>query len=38
MAWLRSIPSQYLPKSLMSDPALTTLAGRADFQALFTAR
>jgi dienelactone hydrolase len=38
MAWLRSIPSQYLPKSLLSDPALTTLAGRADFQALFTAR
>jgi dienelactone hydrolase len=35
IAWLRSIPSQFLPDTLPRDPAFRTLAGRADFEALF---
>jgi hypothetical protein len=33
--WIRSIPSRFLPPDVQPDPALTSLHGRADFQALF---
>lgn len=35
IAWLRSIPPQFLPDNLQRDSTFQTLAGRADFQALF---
>jgi hypothetical protein len=35
IAWLKTIPSQFLPESLQSDPAFAGLKGRPDFQALF---
>jgi tetratricopeptide (TPR) repeat protein len=38
IAWLRSIPPQYLPPSLAEDPAFAALKDRADFRALFERR
>ena len=35
LAWLRSIPKQFLPPGLKNDPAFESLRGRGDFQALF---
>lgn len=35
MAWLQTIPKQFLPKELKDDAAFQNLRGRADFQALF---
>jgi len=36
IGWLKSIPPQFLPSSVQSDPAFAALKDRADFQALFT--
>ena len=33
--WIRSIPSRFLPADVQKDPALASLHGRPDFQALF---
>jgi dienelactone hydrolase len=38
VAWLRSIPAQYLPASTADDPAFAPLRERADFRALFERR
>jgi ribosomal protein S18 acetylase RimI-like enzyme len=38
MAWLKSIPPQYLPASTGEDPAFAALRNRADFRALFERR
>ena len=38
MAWLRSIPSRFLPASVRTDPALAALRDRPDFKALFEHR
>jgi dienelactone hydrolase len=38
IGWLRSIPPQFLPASVATDPAFAALQNRADFQALFTRR
>ena len=35
MAWLKTIPPQFLPASVASDPGFASLKERADFQALF---
>jgi len=35
IAWLRSIPKQFLPASLKSDPAFRSLYDREEFQSLF---
>jgi len=35
IAWLKTIPSRFIPNSLQLDPAFTPLRKRADFQALF---
>ena len=35
MAWLKTIPPQFLPPSVQSDPDFASLKNRADFQALF---
>lgn len=35
IAWLKTIPSQFLPVSVQSDPAFASLKDRPDFQALF---
>jgi hypothetical protein len=35
IAWLRSIPSRFLPRELEADPAFAPLRQRADFRALF---
>jgi tetratricopeptide (TPR) repeat protein len=35
MAWLRTIPPQFLPAAVQSDPDFALLKNRADFQALF---
>jgi hypothetical protein len=35
VAWLRSIPPQFLPPSMRDDPAFAALKDRADFKALF---
>jgi hypothetical protein len=35
IAWLRSIPKQFLPAALKTDPAFSSLRERTDFQALF---
>ena len=35
IAWLRSIPKQFLPPTLKTDSAFRTLQDRADFQFLF---
>ena len=38
IAWLQSIPSQYLPREIADDSAFTALRARADFRALFQPR
>jgi predicted Zn-dependent protease len=38
IAWLKSIPPQYLPASTMEEPAFAALRNRADFRALFERR
>lgn len=38
VAWLKTIPPQFLPASVQQDPAFAALKDRADFQALFTRR
>ena len=38
IAWLRSIPPQFLPASTGEDPAFAALRDRADFRALFARR
>jgi len=35
MAWLKTIPPQFLPASIQSDAAFAALKGRPDFQSLF---
>jgi dienelactone hydrolase len=35
IAWLKTIPPQFLPASIQSDPDFTSVKDRADFQALF---
>lgn len=35
MTWLKTIPPQFLPKSVQTDPDFTALKDRPDFQALF---
>jgi dienelactone hydrolase len=35
IAWLKSIPSRFLPSELETDPAFAPLKGRAEFHALF---
>jgi hypothetical protein len=35
IAWLRTIPKQFLPPALKTDSAFRSLQGRADFQSLF---
>jgi len=35
MAWLKTIPPQFLPASIQSDPDFVSLKDRDDFQALF---
>ena len=37
LAWLKTIPPQFLPASIQSDPDFASLKDRADFQALFQA-
>ena len=37
IAWLRSIPSRFLPARLADDSAFTSIRGRSDFQAIFSA-
>jgi hypothetical protein len=38
IAWLRSIPARYLPRSTAEDPAYASIKDRADFRALFDRR
>lgn len=38
IAWLKTIPPQFLPASVQSDPAFASLKDRPDFQALFRDR
>ena len=38
IAWLKTIPPQFLPGSVQDDPAFAPLKNRADFQALFAHR
>jgi hypothetical protein len=38
IAWLRTIPSRYLPASVQTEPAFAALRDREDFKALFQAR
>jgi hypothetical protein len=38
IAWLRSIPSRFLPAALEKDPGFTLLQNCADFRALFVPR
>jgi len=38
IAWLRSIPPQFLPASIGEEPAFAALRDRADFRALFARR
>jgi predicted Zn-dependent protease len=38
VAWLKTIPSRFLPAELERDPAFTPLRGRDDFKALFAGR
>jgi dienelactone hydrolase len=38
VAWLSTIPPQYLPPSVGEDPSFAPLRDRADFRALFTRR
>lgn len=33
--WLRSIPSRFMPRTLVSDPAFASISSRPDFQAPF---
>ena len=35
IAWLKTIPSRFLPADLVDDPAFVSLRERADFRALF---
>jgi len=35
IGWLKTIPTQYLPTEIETDPAFAALKGRADFHALF---
>lgn len=37
VAWLKTIPAQFLPASVQSDPDFASLKDRADFKALFHA-
>ena len=36
IAWLRSIPSRFLPRSLAYDSAFTSIRGRPEFHAIFS--
>ena len=36
IAWLGSIPSRFLPRSLADDSAFTSIRGRPEFQAIFS--
>ena len=38
VAWLRTIPPQFLPSSVQQDPSFAALKDREDFKALFTRR
>lgn len=38
IAWLRSIPPRYLPRSVADDPAYASIKNHADFRALFERR
>jgi dienelactone hydrolase len=38
MAWLKTIPPQFLPESIQSDADFAPLTSRADFQAMFHAK
>jgi hypothetical protein len=38
IAWLRSIPPRYLPRSIAEDPAYGSIKDHADFRALFERR
>jgi predicted Zn-dependent protease len=38
IAWLKSIPSRFLPGSLATDPAFAEIQNRPDFRALFSGR
>jgi hypothetical protein len=38
IAWLKSIPPQFLPGSIQTDPGFAALQNRPDFQALFARR
>jgi hypothetical protein len=38
IGWLKTIPAQYLPAEIETDPAFAALKGRPDFHALFAAR
>jgi dienelactone hydrolase len=38
IAWLKSIPSRFLPASIEKDPAFAPLQNRPDFRALFASR
>lgn len=38
IAWLRSIPARYLPRSIAEDPAYASIKDHADFRALFERR
>ena len=38
IGWLKTIPTQYLPTEIETDPAFAALKDRADFHALFAGR
>ena len=38
VAWLKSIPTRFLPTSVQTDTVFSALRGRADFRALFPSR
>jgi hypothetical protein len=38
LAWLRSIPTRFIPSDLRSDPDLRILHANPDFQSLFDGR
>jgi len=38
IAWLKSIPTRFLPPSVRTEAVFAPVAGREDFKALFPAR
>ena len=38
VAWLKSIPSRFLPSDVANEPIFAAIQNRADFRALFAPR